>query len=249
MILKDTILSAFTDRITLLRWLKKVEAALKSDTLEDIALTQISATEVKIKLIFADGKYVESPVLTMPQGPQGPQGAPGKDGRDGQGIAATVEVGTTTTGEPGTAAAVVNAGDETRAVLNFTIPRGAKGDKGDAGAGFGNASSVKVNDAAALLETANDGLSVASHFTITAGNETFEIPSIFVLPMKGSESIAIDVNETGDFFTVRMDAAWKAKIIKNENEIDQLASRLVIIEDHLPQFTLEGTTLTITLPA
>ena len=157
MILKDTILSTVTDRITLLRWLKQVEKALQADTLEDISLTQISDTEVKIRLTFADKQFVESPVLTMPRGPQGvkgdtgatgpqgpkgdtgatgpqgPQGVPGKDGRDGQGIAATVEVGTTTTGEAGTPAAVVNAGDETHAVLNFTIPRGAKGDKGDKG--------------------------------------------------------------------------------------------------------------------
>ena len=157
MILKDTILSTVTDRITLLRWLKQVEKALQADTLEDISLTQISDTEVKIRLTFADKQFVESPVLTMPRGPQGvkgdtgatgpqgpkgdtgatgpqgPQGEPGKDGRDGQGIAATVEVGTTTTGEAGTPAAVVNAGNETHAVLNFTIPRGEKGDKGDKG--------------------------------------------------------------------------------------------------------------------
>lgn len=114
MILKDTILSTVTDRITLLRWLKQVEKALQADTLEDISLTQISDTEVKIRLTFADKQFVESPVLTMPRGPQG--------------IAATVEVGTTTTGEAGTPAAVVNAGNETHAVLNFTIPRGEKGE-------------------------------------------------------------------------------------------------------------------------
>lgn len=119
MILKDTILSTVTDRITLLRWLKQVEKALQADTLEDISITQISDTEVKIRLTFADKQFVESPVLTLPRGPQG--------------IAATVEVGTTTTGEAGTPATVVNAGDETHAVFNFTIPRGAKGDKGDKG--------------------------------------------------------------------------------------------------------------------
>ena len=169
MILKDTILSTVTDRITLLRWLKQVEKALQADTLEDISLTQISDTEVKIRLTFADKQFVESPVLTMPRGPQGvkgdtgatgpqgpkgdtgatgpqgpkgdtgatgpqgPQGEPGKDGRDGQGITATVEVGTTTTGEAGTPAAVVNVGNETHAVLNFTIPRGEKGDTGATG--------------------------------------------------------------------------------------------------------------------
>lgn len=46
---------------------------------------------------------------------------------------AIVEVGETTTGEPGTDAAVDNTGTETHAVLNFTIPRGAKGETGPAG--------------------------------------------------------------------------------------------------------------------
>jgi hypothetical protein len=49
------------------------------------------------------------------------------------GAAATVEVGTTTTGEPGTNAAVANSGTSSAAVLDFTIPRGDKGDKGDPG--------------------------------------------------------------------------------------------------------------------
>ena len=61
----------------------------------------------------------------VPAGEQGPQGDPGK--------AATVAVGSVTTGEAGTQAAVTNAGTSSAAVLNFTIPRGAKGDKGDKG--------------------------------------------------------------------------------------------------------------------
>ncbi len=39
----------------------------------------------------------------------------------------TVQVGTTTTGLPGTAAMVTNSGTETNAILDFTIPAGASG--------------------------------------------------------------------------------------------------------------------------
>ena len=49
------------------------------------------------------------------------------------GAAATVTVGTTTTGEAGTNASVINSGTSSAAVLNFTIPRGAKGDTGAQG--------------------------------------------------------------------------------------------------------------------
>ena len=49
------------------------------------------------------------------------------------GKAATIAVGSTTTGDPGTDAQVVNVGDETDAVFNFTIPRGEQGPAGEQG--------------------------------------------------------------------------------------------------------------------
>lgn len=48
-------------------------------------------------------------------------------------VSATVTVGTTTTGAPGTDASVVNSGTPYAAVLDFTIPRGAVGDTGPQG--------------------------------------------------------------------------------------------------------------------
>ena len=83
MINKDTILSAFDDKGTLLKWLKKVEAALKDAVLTDISLVQISATEVKFKFTFENGDFVESPVITLPRGEQGPQGPQGEQGPQG----------------------------------------------------------------------------------------------------------------------------------------------------------------------
>ena len=83
----------------------------------------------------------------IPQGPQGPQGAKGDKGDKGDkgeqgntgntgpaGQNATVYIGTTTTGAPGSQASVYNSGTENNAVLNFTIPQGQKGDTGATGA-------------------------------------------------------------------------------------------------------------------
>ena len=68
------------------------------------------------------------------QGIQGIQGPQGKQGIQGAtGAAATIKVGTVTTGAAGTAAKVVNSGTTSAAVLDFTIPQGAKGDKGEQG--------------------------------------------------------------------------------------------------------------------
>ena len=59
---------------------------------------------------------------------QGPDGQKGENGADGR--AATVRVGTVTTGAPGSQATVNNSGTQSDAVLDFTIPRGADGQTG-----------------------------------------------------------------------------------------------------------------------
>ena len=68
---------------------------------------------------------------TGPTGATGPTGPAGNDGADGAtgatGTAATLSVGTVTTGEPGTNASVTNSGTAQNAILDFTIPRGATG--------------------------------------------------------------------------------------------------------------------------
>jgi hypothetical protein len=70
----------------------------------------------------------------IPQGSKGDKGDAGTPGAQGpRGFAATVNVGETTTGQPGTNASVVNAGNEHDAVLKFTIPRGEKGETGETG--------------------------------------------------------------------------------------------------------------------
>jgi hypothetical protein len=52
------------------------------------------------------------------------------DCKGSKGDAATIAVGTTTTGAPGTSASVTNSGTSSAAVFDFTIPQGADGDDG-----------------------------------------------------------------------------------------------------------------------
>ena len=68
---------------------------------------------------------------TGAQGPQGPKGDTGAQGPAG--ASASVTVGSTTTLSPGADATVTNSGDTRNAILNFGIPTGAKGPKGDTG--------------------------------------------------------------------------------------------------------------------
>ena len=85
----NTIISSFDEEGTLLKWLKKVEDALKNASLKTIETVTIDDTSFKIKFVFADDTFLLSPSITTPkgakgdtgpQGPQGPQGPAGKDG-------------------------------------------------------------------------------------------------------------------------------------------------------------------------
>lgn len=91
---------------------------------------------------------------------RGTQGIPGE--------AATITVGTTITGEPGTNASVVNSGTTSAAILDFTIPRGDKG------------------------ETGEDGFSPIANVT-QSGNVT----TITITDKNGTTSESIDLSECG----------------------------------------------------
>lgn len=82
--------------------------------------------------IGANGNWFVGDVDTgkPSRGEDGTDGVNGSDGADGK--AATVKIGTVTTGEAGTQASVTNSGTDTDAVLDFVIPRGADGSGGGA---------------------------------------------------------------------------------------------------------------------
>lgn len=129
-------------------------------------------------------------------GPQGPTGAQGPSGS-----AATVAVGTTTTGAAGTNANVQNSGTQSAAVLNFTIPKGADGrDFGDfyqntAGKSVANNSNTTITSIS-NLPTGHYILMGFANFQSTSGTGTRRLwitgPSSY-----SSKEIEIDGNANG----------------------------------------------------
>ena len=125
-----------------------------------------------------------------PQGERGPAGNPGEQGPAGErgeqgpagqkgdpGTSATVTVGETVTGEPGTDAKVENTGTAQNAILKFTIPKGEKGDPGTGGGG-GSTVSVDVGETVtgdpgtdANVENTGDDQNVVLKFTIPRGEK------------------------------------------------------------------------------
>ncbi len=94
------------------------------------------------KLIDEANKNVRCLYVQGPRGPKGEQGergekgergVPGEQGPKGEDGAATIKIGSTETGDPGSECVVTNVGTAENVVLNFRIPRGEQGVKGDKG--------------------------------------------------------------------------------------------------------------------
>lgn len=86
MINYETILSAFDDKETLLKWLQKVEKALTDSTLTSVDCVNVDDSHIKFNFNFADGSKIDTPnVYVKP-------GVDGKDGTDGVGFNTLTEV-------------------------------------------------------------------------------------------------------------------------------------------------------------
>ena len=113
------------------------------------------------------------------------------------GTAATVQVGTVTTGEPGSEAAVTNSGSQQNAVLNFTIPRG------DTGAGSGPVTLLSAYSTPPQSGTSGTalifdrtGLSYGSAISHADNSAAFTInmPGVYAVSFQGVFAPASGVN-------------------------------------------------------
>lgn len=117
--------------------------------------------------------------------------APATDGEGGSsgeaGTAATIEVGTVTTGEAGSSASVINSGTTSAAVFDFVIPRGDKGEKGDTGP---QGPQGEKGDTGTWDGTIPDHEHTVSDIT--------DFPTS--LPANGGNADTVDGKHAGDFF-------------------------------------------------
>lgn len=120
----------------------------------------------------------------IPRGDVGPEGDKGDEG-----TAATVTVGETSTGAPGTDAQVTNTGTSLDAVLDFDIPRG---DKGDAATVTVGETSTGAPGTDAAVTNAGD---------LHAAVLDFEIPRGDVGP-QGIQGLKGDQGDQGDAATI-----------------------------------------------
>lgn len=83
MISWESVLSVFNTKGTLLKWLQKLEKALKDGVLLSVTVNTVSEGVITLTFNFADGTTITTPQINLPEGERGPQGVPGADGADG----------------------------------------------------------------------------------------------------------------------------------------------------------------------
>lgn len=154
-------------------------------------------------------RLIEICRVTGPTGPQGPS---------------TINVGTTTTGAPGTNASVVNSGTSTDVILDFTIPRGATGPTGPTGAtGPVLTSTLAV---ATMQKTTTQTLSVVdtlvSFNTATALKNSSVTATTITIDNTGTYDLAYGFNASAGINSAM-------SIYINGNELE--STRLVLLEE------------------
>ena len=138
--------------------------------------------------------------FVLPKGDTGNTGATGAQGSAGaNGSAATISVGTTTTLAAGAAATVTNTGSSSAGTLNFGIPQGsagAKGDTGDTGPG------VAVGGTAGQVLAKIDGTNFNTQWITPSGGggsgvaEVLGTSPITASPSSGTVTVSVGTATT-----------------------------------------------------
>lgn len=122
MIKKETILSVFDKKLTLLEYLKEIKKGLEDSTIESFSCDQVDETHVKFAINFADGTKYETDAIELPTGPQGETGpTPQIEVSASAETLAPNESATASVTQGGTAEAPTIA-------IAFGIPKGDKGE-------------------------------------------------------------------------------------------------------------------------
>lgn len=149
----------------------------------------------------------------------------GQDGTPGTpGQAATISVGSTTTGSAGTNASVTNSGTSSAAVFNFTIPRGADGQNGQDGAAATISVGTTTTGAAGTdASVTNSGTSSAAvlNFTIPRGADgvtpdtSVTTYSLSNLPAHSGGTNGYFIRKQLSVVTMNIDVIWMNSVTAN----------------------------------
>ena len=147
--------------------------------------------------------------------PRGDTGATGQNGQDG--AAATIAVGSTTTGNAGTNASVTNSGTSSAAVLDFVIPRGDTGAAGSDGAdGYSPTATVTQNTGSATISiTDANGTTTATVYDGVTPDTSVSTYSLTNLPAHSGGTNGYFIRKQLSVVTMNIDVIWMNSVTAN----------------------------------
>ena len=161
----------------------------------------------------------------------GPRGIPGQDG-----AAADVSVGQTFTGDAGTEASVIDTGTDGAVVLNFTIP---KGDKGDVGSGINVTGYIDVPGPPAQDGTAQGDFIIDSNghgwFWDTDQDPSVWIDTGTIRGPQGEQGDAGNDGDDGDAATITVDNTVTGPAGSEANVVNTGTSSAAILVFTIPR--------------
>lgn len=144
------------------------DAASAMRSIDHISKTGTSGLVDTYTVYYTSG---DPDTFTVTNGEKGDKGDTGDKGDKGDtGTAATIEVGSVTSGET---PSVTNSGTSSQAVFDFVLPKGDKGDTGNTGANGNGIASIEKTGTSGLVDTYTitytDGTTTT--FTVTNGQD------------------------------------------------------------------------------
>lgn len=172
-------------------------------------------------------------------------GVDGTDGEDGE--AATITVGTVTTGNAGTDASVTNSGTTSEAVFDFVIPRGDKGDTGNTGAtgadGYSPTATVtKSGNTATITITDKNGTTTANVYDGAAGVSDVKVNNTSVVTSGVANIDLSGYAETSNLATVATSGSY-SDLINTPTIPDALSDITVVAGSNI---SISGDTISAT---
>lgn len=148
-------------------------------------------------------------------------------GRGGApGAAAAVNVGTVTTGAPGSSATVVNAGTSSNALLNFSIPRGNPGTNGNAATIAVGTTTTGAAGSSASVTNVGTSSAATFNFTIPRGDQGVAGPAVISPPTTLTPAFgtayATAVPAKPSFISAVIDAAYTVTVIGTQSDTVEL---------------------------